>query len=248
MGGSVESIPPDCQLATFPRHLVSRFPTWQPDKFSAQCDTVLSRLDAFDVHGQLPEVDQPDDWFHLTHPLYRPASSEYAEGSLYKAVMVPILEKWERLYHEFKEDIKSKLPNTSWDDPEKKRAFNSILEKYRDKLIDAYDDDELKYPATDSRLLAEAGAVYAVNHRYYANAVRTNSSFKPPSLKFAWHVAGDFFIVIKTRQMEARQPSARRGAAHVHAHRTAASLLAGSRARGCASDGVFASSSFPESQ
>jgi hypothetical protein len=241
MGGSADSIPRNCQPTEFPKHLASRFPNKPREKFTLERDTALARLDAFDVNGQLPEVKLPDDWFHLTHPLYRPGGPRHA------AVMQPILDKWERLYVEFKEDLKRSLPDTTWDDPDKKRLFNSILEKYRDKLIDEYDGDELKYPSPDSRLLAEAGAVYAVNHRHYAIALANN--WRPPSLKFAWHVAGDYLILIKTRQMEAHQPGARRGAAHVHDHRAAASLLAGSQARGsCASAGIFASSSLPESQ
>ena len=248
MGGNLESLPSDCQPGAFPKHLASHFPSRSQEKFTLERDTALARLHAFEVNGQLPEVELPDDWFHLTHPIYRPGGAEHT------TVMQPILEKWERLYREYKEDCKRQLPNTSWENPEMKRIFNSILETYREKLLADYGDDEFAYPPPNSKLLAEAGAVYAVNHRNYAHYLNNRSlyvsnNWNPPSLKFAWHVAGDYLIMLKTRQMrDAHQRGARRGAAHVHDQRAAASLLAGSRARSNASAGVFASSSFPESQ
>ena len=90
-------------------------------------------------------------------------------------------------------------------------------------------------PPSDSTLLAEVAAVYAVNHRHYFDFVRRdarNNGWKPPSLKFAWHVAGDYFNLIKTRQSSESRPGARRGAAPVADQRTTTRLLAANHRTG----------------
>ena len=91
---------------------------------------------------------------------------------------------------------------------------NQLYEEYRERLIGSRSDDELRYPAPNSTMLAEAAAVYMVNNRHYRDMQQRDPSWKP-SLAFAWNVAGDYFLTIKSRQMEATRRGTQRGAAPV---------------------------------
>ena len=86
----------------------------------------------------------------------------------------------------------------------KLRALNGIFETYRELLLEGYSEYEVRYPEADSELLAEVAAVYAVNHKQYFQGQRegwTQKGWRIPSLKFAWHIGGDYFNLIKWRHL-----------------------------------------------
>ena len=87
-------------------------------------------------------------------------------------------------------------------------------------------------PVTDKGVIAAAASVAAAISACIRNQA---ACFPPPeqrtrSLAFAWNVAGDYFNVIKTRQMkDARPGRTRRGAAAVYDPRTATTNMAPNR-------------------
>ena len=219
MGGAGSTaVPEDCQLRTYPRHLATSFPYRNQGRFTASRDTTLARLHVLDATCTLPDCEVPDDWFHLAHASCVPNGQPSAQFR-------ELLNGWEDRYTAYKRDLKDALPgNTDWNDPAKVRILNGVLEKYRELLVGSYSDDEVRCPASDSRLLAEVAAVYAVNHRHYSEG--RQRGYDGCSLKFAWHIGGDYLNMIKTRQKAEPRSGSRRGAAPVFDPRTATSLLA----------------------
>ena len=86
-------------------------------------------------------------------------------------------------------------------------------------------------PGFGSPLLLEAAAVYAVNHRHYYAICDGDPSWKPPSLGFAWNVAGDYFVQIHClqKELDAQRPGARPGAAALCDPRATSRLWASNR-------------------
>lgn len=224
MGSASLAIPDDCQLSAYPSHLAAHFPHRKDlALFTSIRDTTLAKLHALDTACSLPACEVPDDCFHLAHP-------RYVAGGQPTAQFSELLDKWEARYKQCKAELKT-LPDTDWNDPDraKLRALNGIFETYRELLLEGYSEYEVRYPEADSELLAEVAAVYAVNHKQYFQGQRegwTQKGWRIPSLKFAWHIGGDYFNLIKWRQLAEPRPGARRGAAPVCDPRSATALLA----------------------
>eukprot|EP00966_Prymnesium_polylepis_P080950 1875285-Prymnesium_polylepis.1 len=169
------------------------------------------------------ECEQANDWLHVVHPSFLPIDSPR-----WKSTMAPLLEKWEDLYKQYRNTMKAQTG--SFDvDPEKVSSWQTIMEFYREKLIEGYPEDEVYYPAYDSRILAEAAAVYIVQHKYQWELRERNDAWGR-SYAFAWSVAGDYFIHIKyerDRRQHGSTPSARRGAIPVCNPRATSQLWSG---------------------
>jgi hypothetical protein len=233
MGGGGGAIPRQCELRTYPRHLSHLKSNKRPEALFTN-----TALHALEFTEAMPACVLPDGWWHLAH-------ADFRQGGARFDVMEALLQKWEQLYADYIKELKARMPNTDEWTAEKSEVMHGLLEKYREKLIEGYSDDELEYPQPDSQLLAEAAAVYMVNHRNYGNKHQRRSDGDPsvskgnlPSLKFSWLVAGDYFNLIRSRQLKASErPNARRGAVAVCDVRTTATLLAGSRAAGAGRGG-----------
>ena len=207
--------------ASYPKHLKAKFPAKNPEKFTKIVDTVQAKLQAFDGNGSMTACELPDLW-HLVHPEFKEDGPRYTE-------MWAFLKKWEAHYEEYRGRAKPQAAGADgpWDESKLARQ-NQLYEEYRERLIGSRSDDELQYPAPNSTLLAEAAAVYMVNNKHYRDMQQRDLSWKP-SLAFAWNVAGDFFLTIKSRQIAAAKRGSRRGAAPVCDPQATSRLWAGDR-------------------
>ena len=208
MGGSAANVPPEARLPSFAEHLKHHFKN-RSDRFTERSDTVLAQLVAFDGSQTLaPFVPPQEAYTHLVHTDYLPYNSPG-----WKETMVPFLSKWEALYKEFRDA--SKPPELFEDEREENdreerlRAMRDRYEVYRGKLLESYTLDEIKWPPPNSKLLAEAAAIYLEVHKHAFAQMANNPTWGKAS--FAWQVAGDYFVMIQSRKMH-DEPTRRPGA------------------------------------
>ena len=118
-----------------------------------------------------------------------PAGHARFSPAAFDAFRATYLDKWEGIYAEWREAMRTRLPEGPWDNPDKKRMLHAINEEFRARLLGERTYGELAWPGHGSPLLLDAAAVYAVNHRLYYDRCDGDPSWKPPSLGFAWNVA-----------------------------------------------------------
>lgn len=234
-GGNAGEVPAGVMPPRFAFHLQERFAGQDryKNRFTVERDSVLARLHALDGSGQIPDQPMPDNIVHLLHPDFPSGSQRF------KDEVEPLVQKWRELYKQYRKEVSLQLKpfGDDWSD-EKLRAFDRIMEEYRARFIGDRSDAELESPPYPSPLLTEAAAVYLATHEHYWVVKRRNEAhpneppWRVPSLKFAWHVAGDYFITIKVSQLrQDRGPSSRRGAASVCDPQKTMGLWAGLRHR-----------------
>lgn len=197
----VTSLPRDLELADYPSHLRSHFPGKSRDRFKKKKQTVLAKLHELDASEQMEPCKLIDLW-DMVHPSF---GSE--KGERYHE-MNALLLKWHELYEEYRKAVQARMGTSIGWDEKKLYTFKQLVQEYRDKFLNGYSDDQLRFPPEDSKILAEAAAIYMVNYKLYQARI-SRPDWRPVSLGFAWSVAGDFLFIIKYHQSSKLKTNAR---------------------------------------
>lgn len=144
--------------------------------------------------------------YELQHPRQSPPA--VAHGTEWGAVRRGFYEKWQPLIVEANREL-SKLWQRSYGsaasagarrkyDAAHAHAKLAVFEKYRQRLLESYDEGERERPA--HMLLCEASHVYQAA---YAHASQGNKQV----LELAWQIAGWYLVLIKhSREQHASRP------------------------------------------
>jgi len=144
-GGAPITIPRECELTKYPQHLRRAMPSkWDGRRFCVKRSSALAQINAIDATGAMPPCVEPEPiWQGLLHPVYAPDSGPgHTAGARY-AEFKPLLEKWERLYAEYRRTCRE---GGSWEDTEKGSKWQDIVEEYRQHLLDGHTEAQIEYP------------------------------------------------------------------------------------------------------